>query len=148
MKLFMHARVGNQCYNRLLMGWWGRNAKTLFSLPHCFTFWSMANPSLNMKHMKSYLISWIGRKFQNALNKFNRLGYGSTHAKHGFGCHNFCDYNYSIHLFDMWWGEYNWQPKLAINSCICGVGLAVQTIIFSLECVLVLMGTLNVKFGI
>jgi hypothetical protein len=25
-------------YNRLIMGWWVKNTKNLFSLPHCSTF--------------------------------------------------------------------------------------------------------------
>jgi hypothetical protein len=30
--------------------------------------------------------------------------------------------------FTLWWGKYNWQPQLVVNSCLCGSKLVVNTI--------------------
>lgn len=48
---------------------------------------------------------------QNALNKHDGLGYGSTHAWHCFGSHKNYYWCCLIHVIYLWRGYYHWKLK-------------------------------------
>jgi hypothetical protein len=48
--------------------------KKKINLPHYFTLWNMVGPWRTIWFFK------FRAEFQNAFDRFNRLGYGSTHA--------------------------------------------------------------------